>query len=343
MTPEGSKKYSVLGYSLKWFGVINLVGSFGLPIINVIWLFVDLRVAAVASCVLYLLFAFSFWLGKRMTTPDGETLLEKDPRPPILLLRPFSIDSRKFWSIFGPFSESAENVLVTYLSHIGPVIAVGRPGEAIPPSGAARLYVTNEEWQATVDHLMSVCRMVVLLLFSGERSRSAAGFTWEIGRAIKLLNPQQLLVMLPKAIKTFPLRDETAIQGLKWWMRGIVKDILLRRLGVKPYIQYYQIYLEQLNQELPHPLPPESIEADFVYFTPGWSPRLIRVRWIGSYRRMASLLRPFFQALNVPVPKMLPAVFKGQMINVMFSIILLFNGPIILLIYIIMCKAFNKC
>ena len=43
-----------------------------------------------------------------------------------------------------------EQELADILEHVGPVVAVGKPGEPLPELGAARLYVSHDEWQGKV-------------------------------------------------------------------------------------------------------------------------------------------------------------------------------------------------
>jgi len=53
------------------------------------------------------------------------------------------------------------------------VIAIGRPGEKLPPAGAAREYVPDGEWQARVGELIAECRYVCVVAGTSE------GLLWE--------------------------------------------------------------------------------------------------------------------------------------------------------------------
>jgi hypothetical protein len=57
-----------------------------------------------------------------------------------------------------------EEVLGRVLGTYGPVIAIGRPGEALPPAGAAREYVPNAEWRARVADLVGESERVVVIV-----------------------------------------------------------------------------------------------------------------------------------------------------------------------------------
>src|SRR5436305_1611609 len=44
---------------------------------------------------------------------------------------------------------------------VGPVIAIGRPGEELAEPGAARMYVGDDDWQVMVTDLGSVRKLVL--------------------------------------------------------------------------------------------------------------------------------------------------------------------------------------
>jgi hypothetical protein len=64
----------------------------------------------------------------------------------------------KLWTL----EEAIETVLAAW----GPVIAIGRPGEALPPAGAARDYLSNDSWQGRVRELIEEAHFVVVILGS---------------------------------------------------------------------------------------------------------------------------------------------------------------------------------
>jgi hypothetical protein len=73
----------------------------------------------------------------------------------------------------------------------GPVIAIGRPGEKLPPLGAARAYVDDKLWQAEVTKLAQESRLVVLLL---DRT---SGVAWEFCRLVELGAHARLVLVMP--------------------------------------------------------------------------------------------------------------------------------------------------
>lgn len=105
-----------------------------------------------------------------------------DARPPVLLLRSFDAEGipleRTGNLLRGFFHESErsftfEEFLTTQLSRLGPIIAVGKPGESERPIGAARDYVLGDDWKAFVTTLMGEARVIAVVLGEGD------GLRWE--------------------------------------------------------------------------------------------------------------------------------------------------------------------
>jgi hypothetical protein len=83
---------------------------------------------------------------------------------------------------------SDEETIARILARLGPVIAVGKPGEPLPELGAARLYVAHDQWQARVLELIRQAQLVVI------RIGSSQGVLWEIEQALAH-TPRQRLVL----------------------------------------------------------------------------------------------------------------------------------------------------
>jgi hypothetical protein len=87
---------------------------------------------------------------------------------------------------------SMEEHLIACLRDLGaPVIAVGRPGERLPPAGAQRLYLPRDDWKRPVLDLMSRARLVVIAL------DASPGTLWEFVEATRLVEPRRLLLVAP--------------------------------------------------------------------------------------------------------------------------------------------------
>ena len=123
----------------------------------------------------------------------------KDPRAPVLYLRPFYTDRPELPTIVLPFirtssehlkhlfRETPEEALTRLLRQLGPVIAVGKPGEELPQLGAIRLYFDDEDWQEKVTALMTLSQLVVI------QPGYTGGLEWELSLAKARLQPYRLL------------------------------------------------------------------------------------------------------------------------------------------------------
>lgn len=119
--------------------------------------------------------------GRQVAQPTLEEASLNDQRPPILFLRPFRFDA---------FSEAGyEERLVECLRAIGPVVAIGRPGELFRPLGALRTYASNEEWQGKVRQMAAKSALIVLVM------DNSPGTVWEL-REMYLQGLQRRLVIL---------------------------------------------------------------------------------------------------------------------------------------------------
>ncbi len=143
----------------------------------------------------------------------AEEAMVGDPRPPILYLRPFKADRIRFstlqsraWRIKrvldlarGPYfmihvdptsTPTGEELFVSLLDPLGPVVAVGKPRERVPPIGAARLYL-GDDWRAVVQEYMK--RSQLILLFAG----TTPHFSWEIAEVFQARPFVPALLFLP--------------------------------------------------------------------------------------------------------------------------------------------------
>ena len=181
-------------------------------------------------------------LGQMLIARSATTVLGRRSQRPILYLRSFGADARwfdtwtdLFWMLAFPGrSETAERSLAKSLRGVGPMIAIGKPGEMLPPSGAARMYVQHDRWQDVVVSLVKESQLVVL------RIGSTTGFWWELEHVIKACNPQRILIYVPP-------QDRATL---------------------------YPMLRDRCRQFLPFPLPDHPGNAWFVGFGPDWQPRL---------------------------------------------------------------------
>jgi hypothetical protein len=137
------------------------------------WAYAVLYIGLAALCgVLVKVGGSARGRGRRHLQASAEELLATDPRPPVLYLRSFEADDVMAASTGD--GDSAEEALVAALSMTGPVVALGEPGEALPPLGAARAYTADAHWQLHISDWAEEARLIVLLA-----GRTDA-FWWEV-------------------------------------------------------------------------------------------------------------------------------------------------------------------
>jgi TM2 domain len=137
--------------------------------------------------------------GWKYDVVSAEQLLASDPRRPVVYLRSFEADNEivlhpdSLWkraaTILFDYAVtfSPEQELAEVLNRVGPVIAIGKPGEPLPELGAARLYVGDADWKAKVADMMARSRLVII------RTGSTPNLQWEIEQAMTRVPRRQIL------------------------------------------------------------------------------------------------------------------------------------------------------
>lgn len=144
-------------------------------------------------------FAWRLWRRSRRTEAiSADEAMALDPRAPVLYLRSFRDDGLSLLAQHGSTMKrramsllrlpTPEEQMARILARLGPLIAIGKPGEPLPELGAARLYVAHDQWQQTVAELMRRAALVVV------RVGASPGVLWEIEQALERL-PRQRLVL----------------------------------------------------------------------------------------------------------------------------------------------------
>jgi len=203
MAQELLKNHTVIGLSLKIVGIIVTIAGF----VGVLWATGEDSVLVMVTAVLtFFLFGPLIWrYGLRIGSPLAEVKLKTDHRPPVLYFRSFSQEeaAHRFWQVIR--SGNAEPILPGYspwppmeqyqfnklMNRLGPYIAIGRPGELLPEPGAARLYVSDDEWQDKVIGLLDRALFIVI------RAGASPGLQWEISQVLGLLPLTRILLITP--------------------------------------------------------------------------------------------------------------------------------------------------
>ena len=125
---------------------------------------------------------------------DADSLLAVDRRPPILFLRSFDDDEKdkfKRWDkAFLDFS--LETRLSNHFSRFGPFIAIGSPKETVPQLGAARVLLSDDEWQPRVLSWMRNAKLIIM--YSGKTH----WVNWELRQLVQNECTTRLLLMVPE-------------------------------------------------------------------------------------------------------------------------------------------------
>lgn len=153
--------------------------------------------------------------GLRHIAPSAAVVRHEDRRSPILLLRSFkdeNISMYRFGSGFSTFVPPLANWLILRkrldefleesLRSYGPAIAVGRPKEALPSLGAAREYVSDDNWMSLVELRIRQAQLVIAILGGTE------GFGWEMSAILRLSAREKLIMVVPPSLRARKMSEQ---------------------------------------------------------------------------------------------------------------------------------------
>ena len=135
-------------------------------------------------------------LRRRYASPHARRVLSKDKRRPVLLLRSFEDDELIFadegmLEHLYRSDRTFEEALTDQLWRFGPVVAIGRPGEALPLSGAVREYLDHDKWQHRVEKLVAEASTILMIL------GPTPGFGWELQTVERLGAIGKVVLVIP--------------------------------------------------------------------------------------------------------------------------------------------------
>jgi len=223
---------------------------------------------------------------RKYRSRSASEVLENDPRQPVIYLRSFKDDKgagrpldvlrvsnmKYSWHMILAFYNglhefmgwSEEEILAQVLTTVGPMVAIGRPGEKLPQLGAARVYVEDAVWQPKVHEFLEKAALVVLRLGKTE------GFWWEVEQSASRLDPRRLVFLVPLDREHY---EEFRERAEKYFPKGLpdYSSSPLRRIFGKRV---------------------DGNVRGIIYFKPDWTPvfvNLYKVRWPWKYNfRMMS-------------------------------------------------------
>lgn len=249
------------GRRLRWTGIIWALLGFALAsfafVISRGWLNLPWEVTG----LLFTIGAVSFYTGvlnlrlsRQYLALDAEQLLLRDPRPPVVYLRSFDADDLDpdppgpiaYYLSAGTFEEtfgaSEEEQFAIAMNELGPFVAIGKPYDILPKLGAARVRVSDEQWQAKVAEWVSRAQLVVL------RLGFTKGVEWEIAHILQHAPPQKLVLLLP-------FTPATGYDTFRQRMR-----------------EQFQLELPEIHRR--NWTPPLSV-CGLIFFSSGWEPHFV--------------------------------------------------------------------
>ncbi|MGE0629416.1 MAG: hypothetical protein AB7O43_16505 [Hyphomicrobiaceae bacterium] len=148
-----------------------------------------------APCILGARYAFR--TSQALLAPEAIGFLEKDPRPPVLLLRSFEDDiaavkPKNIWLALLWQKLRLEEAAAPELRSLGPFIAIGKPGESLPTLGALRSYLSDEHWQEQVREWMCGARLIVMV------PGTTKWVAWELQELVTLGFLSKLMLIFPQ-------------------------------------------------------------------------------------------------------------------------------------------------
>jgi len=182
---------------------------------------------------------------RRRRVPSPQSAITVSGRRPVLLLRSFDDDDRSLEGLLGRITarlsgndSNFEQHLARQLRRVGPLVAIGRPGDAVVRLGATRTYVADDAWRDEFLRLVGLSRLFVWI------AGTTPGVLWELEQLVSRISPRRLILALPY------LGLSQAERRARW---DRLREALAEKL----------------------PLPAEVGRALFVCFDESWSPRLV--------------------------------------------------------------------
>lgn len=164
--------------------------------------------------LIFAIMAFFIWCaaiqlvqtGRRIAQPAGIGILQRDPRSPIILLRPMA-EARQaahlsekssalqsaatYLFTFDTRQAAFETALARAFDQVGPLIVMERSTKRIAPLGAPRLNVPDEHWRTSVAALAQAGAAIAVEL---DKADSAS---WELRYVAASVDPRRVLLLVP--------------------------------------------------------------------------------------------------------------------------------------------------
>jgi len=234
--------------------------------------------------------------GRRLRARDARSLLQRPGERPVLLLRSFDDEELVDPRPVSLFQRRYEENLSRALKQLGPVITVGRPCDSVGFAGAARFYVSQDNWQLAIRYLMTHAAAVVVVAGRTE------GLWWEIGTAYECVRREHLLFFFPLVVAG--PRDPSLVAGYKEFVaRWNLTGKRYKRMEAERQARY-QLFRQRSTPYLRETLPVDLKDAFFLDFLPDGQVRVLRSRY-GFLRNYMVGLVPRFHRLRFDMTRTL--------------------------------------
>ncbi len=269
-----------------------------------------------------------FNYGRRLRMPLASDAVPRG-KPYVLYLRSFKSDPitadvpiEGVGQYKVPMSfTTEEEKLFKALKVVGVGLAIGEPGDMLPPLGFYRIYVTNDIWMTKVRELMLEAQMVVL------RIGESDGLLWELQEAKKLLKPERLVILVPNNSKLVLDPDETSDfdKGFRLFPK---EPKTPKQVELCPGLE-----LPAFGGKAVH----KTSLAGIIYFKPDWSAQAMALNEDNFSLKQAleTALEPVFKQLNIKLRFSLYRILYRP-ISPSYLYITLCVSIIALIIYILM-------
>jgi hypothetical protein len=157
---------------------------------------------------------------RRYFQVSADALLALDARPPILFLRSFADDQKVHYAnsrtAFLDFS--LETRLANHFHRFGPFIAIGSPKDTVPQPGAARVRLSDDEWQGRVVEWISTAS--VIIMYCG----TTGWVNWELRQIVERGRAISLILMFPENTNWRSSRRKADIAARAEQIRTVFRD-----------------------------------------------------------------------------------------------------------------------
>ena len=167
--------------------------------LSLLMLAIGLRPAGPVAQLAMIAAMLVFYIAMRRAKLSATQLRDRDRRAPVLILRQFGDDFLEAGRVSLGGTPTFEHFVAGELNRIGPVIAIGRPGERLQPLGASRDYLADGDWQRAVTTTIEEAALVVFVLGDSEN------LLWEFRKTIETHGKRRTLIVVP------PLRDRAEL------------------------------------------------------------------------------------------------------------------------------------